>query len=531
VSTVAADYDDHLTDTERWTVTGVVMLGMIMSIIDASIVNVALPHMMGTFGANIQQIAWVVTGYTLSNVIIIPLSAWLASLVGRARLYNWSVVSFTAASALCGLAPSFGLLVAARVIQGFGAGLMMPLGQAILYEAFPPERRGASMAVFGMGIMVGPAIGPTLGGWITDNMGWRWIFYINLSIGIVATVLVAMILRDPPYLHRRTNARADLMGVVLLALGVGILQYVLDEGSDAGWFDADWVIIASTTSVVLLAAFVAWEMTHEDPAVDLSVFADTTFRSTVLINVVVGVGLMGGMFVLPVYMQNVLGLSATQTGIVLLPGAVATALSMAISGRLSDRGYAKSQVAIGLVIFGASMWMMGHLTADAGMPQLFWPQVLRGLGMGFTFVPLSVVAVYTIPKPQMGQASGMINLTRRLGGSLGIAWLAAQLDDARVARVHWLVSHVDPYRAVAREQVQMTSAALAGRGIGNPDHAALLVTYGRVAKAAADMAFQHTFILIVFLFIGSMPLLLLLRKQERDGSTAKPGGRAAHMAE
>lgn len=511
-----------MSEERPWAVTGVVMLGMTMSIIDASIVNVALPHMMGSYGVGITQIAWVVTGYTLSNVIIIPLSAWLASLFGRARLYGIAVVGFTLASAMCGVAPTFGALVAARLLQGLLAGLMMPLGQAILYEAFPPERRGASMAVFGLGVMVGPAIGPTLGGWITDNFGWPWIFYINLPIGIVAALAVLAVLRDPPYLRRRTRGdRADIVGVALLAAGVGTLQYMLEEGGGDGWFEADWVVLATGAALVLIAAFLAWELVHPDPAVDLTVFRDANFRSTVLINVVVGLGLMGGMFVLPVYLQQVLGLTATQSGLVLLPGALATAVSMVISGRLSDIGFARTQVASGILIFAAGMWWMSRLTADASMAHLLGPQILRGLGIGFTFVPLSVVAVMTIPKPQMGQASGLINLTRRLGGSIGIAFLASVLDRTTIARAGHLAGYVDPYRPVAAEQLAMTAQALAARGIADPDRAAALITWGRVMREAADLAFQHVFVMIVVLFVVSLPLLGLLSSRPREAAGAR----------
>jgi len=284
-------------------------------------------------------------------------------------------------------------------------------------------------------------------------------------------------------------------------------------------------VVATATALVLLAAFVAWELVHPDPAVDLRVFADANFRSTVLVNVVVGVGLMGGMFMLPVYLQQVLGFTATQSGFVLLPGAIATAFATMISGRMIDRGYARIQVAMGLAVFGASMLWMSRLTVDAGMADLFWPQVLRGIGMGFSFVPLAVVAVMTIPKPQMGQASGLLNLTRRLGGSIGIAWLANQLSSARVERVHWLVAHVDPYRPVAAEQLQMTSAAIAAQGLPDPETTAHLVLYGRVARAAADMAFEHTFFVITVLFIGSLPLLLLLK--QRRQAPADPGAEPA----
>lgn len=501
-----------------WAVTGVVMIGMIMSIIDASIVNVAVPHMMGTLGAGVSEISWVVTAYTLANVIFIPLSAWLGSVFGRSRLYGVAIVVFTVASVLCGIAPTLPLLIGARVLQGASAGILMPTGQAILYESFPPERRGSSMAVFGLGIMVGPAIGPTLGGWITDNYGWPWIFLINLPIGIVAAILVPMILRDPPYLRRRASARGDIVGISLLAVGLATVQYVLEKGGDDGWFQADWVVISVAGALLMLGMFVAWELDHPDPAVDLRVFADANFRAAALVNVAIGVGLMGGMFMLPLFLQQLVGFTATQTGLVLVPGALATAVAMPICGKLSDKADVRLLSGFGLVVFAASMWMMSHLDARAGTADLLIPQILRGIGMGFCFVPLSVVAMARIPREQMGQATGLFNLTRQIGGSLGVTWLASLLDSYRAGYQSHLVGWVNPYSDIVRSEVASTGAALAARGIaGDANGLAVMTMYGRVMRASAELAFRDMFLTIVVLFMASLPLLLLLRKGEKTG--------------
>lgn len=525
---VAGPPVDDAPPSNPWMITLVVMLGMMMSIIDASIVNVSVPHMMGTFGASVTEIAWVVTAYSLANVIFIPLTAWIGSVVGRSRMYGAAIAVFTVASVLCGIAPTLATLIAARVLQGAAAGLLMPAGQAILYESFPPERRGSSMAVFGLGVMVGPAVGPTLGGYITDNYGWPWIFLINLPIGIVATVLVPLVLRDPPYLKRRASAGGDIVGIVLLASGIATMQYVLEYGADASWFQTDWVVIATTATLLLLGGFVVWELDHPDPAVDLRVFADASFRTASTVNVAIGVGLMGGMFMLPLFLQQLVGFTATQTGIVLVPGALATAVAMPICGRLSDRYDPRVLSGFGLAVFALSMWMMSRLDGRAGASDLLLPQVLRGVGMGFCFVPLSVAALAQIPKERMGQATGLFTLTRSIGGSLGVAWLASLLSSYRSGHMAHLVGNVTPYSDVARGQLGMLTAGLAARGMPASSGLGLQMLYGRVARASAELAFRDMFVTIVALFLASLPLLMLVRR--RIAKPAEPGAAPAPMA-
>ncbi len=500
-----------------WLVTGVVMLGMVMSIVDSSIVNVAVPHMMGTLGAGVSEISWVVTAYVLANVVVIPLSAWLGSVFGRARLYGAAIVMFTVASALCGVAWNLPLLVVARVAQGLAAGIMMPTGQTILYEAFPPEKRGSSMAVFGLGVMVGPALGPTLGGWITDNYGWPWIFYINVPLGIVAAILVPLVLRDPPYLRRRANARGDMLGIGLLATGIVLFQYILEKGEEAGWFHSDWVVAATVLTVILLVGFVVWELEHPDPAVDLRVFSERNFSAAALVNVAIGVGLMGGMFMLPLFVQQLIGFNATQTGLVLLPGAVASAIAMPICGRLSDRGDPRLLAGFGLVVFAISMWMMSELDGRAGASDLLVPQILRGIGMAFCFLPLSVAAVARVPREQMGQATGLFNLTRSLGGSLGIAWLASLMNSFRAQHQADLVGQVSSYSEVLRGELAGLGAMAASV---DGDGMAVRMLYGRVMRASAELAFRDMYLTIVTLFLVCLPLLLLLRRAGRRPAVA-----------
>jgi DHA2 family multidrug resistance protein len=494
-----------------WMVTLVVMLGMMMSIIDASIVNVSVPHMMGTLGASVSEISWVITAYSLANVILIPLSAWLGALLGRSRLYGAAIVVFTVASALCGLAPSLAALVGARVLQGAAAGILMPVGQAILYESFPPEKRGSSMAVFGLGVMVGPAVGPTLGGWITDNYGWPWIFLINIPIGILGAVLVPMFLRDPAYLARRTGV--DVVGIALLATGLSMVQYLLEKGEDAGWFQSDFIVFGGVLAVLLLAGFVVWELDHPEPAVELRVFKDASFRAAALVNVAIGVGLMGGLFMLPLFLQQLLGFNATQSGLVLVPGALATAVAMPICGRLSDRSDPRILSGFGIVVFAASMWMMSRLDSRSGAADLLIPQILRGIGMGFCFVPLSVAALARIPQAQMGQATGLFTLTRQVGGSLGVAWLASLLGSYRAGHYAHLVGNITEYTP------QVRAALTSPYGIA--------MLNGRVMRASVELAFRDMFVVVVELFFASLPLLFLLRRREAGAAAPPPGAHAA----
>jgi DHA2 family multidrug resistance protein len=505
-----------------WTVTAVVMLGMIMSIIDASIVNVAVPHMMGSLGASISEVSWVVTSYALANVVIIPLAAWVNSVVGRARMYFLSVILFTVASVVCGLATGLGVLVAARFAQGMAAGIMMPTGQAILYESFPPHERGTSMAIFGLGIMVGPAIGPTLGGWITDNHGWPWIFFINLPIGIVAAILVPIFLKDPPYLRRRASARGDLIGVLLLASGVGLFQLLVDQGEDLGWFHSDPFVLGAVASVLLLVGFVAWELDHPDPAVDLHVFRDRNFATASAVNVAVGVGLMGGLFMLPLFLQQMLGFNAMQSGLILVPGAIATAVAMPICGRLSDRMDPRILTVSGLLVFAASMAMMSRLDASAGARDLLLPQILRGFGMAFCFVPLSVTAMARMSQARMGQASGLFNLTRQIGGSVGVAWLASRLSALRAQHTADLAAGLDAFDPDVQAALQGTTAAMSARGapLDQAREMALRFLDFRVLGGAAELAFRDIFLTIVVLFVLSAPLLLFLRRTARGGTVA-----------
>lgn len=403
-------------------ITLTVMLGLIMAIIDTSIVNVALNNMAGTLGASIDEIGWVATGYILATVIVMPLNGWFTARFGRRNFYLVCLLIFTIASFMCGTANNVWLLVFYRVIQGLGGGALQPTAQAILFESYPPEKRSGAMAIFGLGAMVGPAIGPTLGGVIVDNFSWPLIFFINIPIGIVAVFMTLRYIKDPTYVVRDASP-IDWIGLSLLTAGIASLQYVLERGQQDDWFSSQTIQILSVVAVLGIIAFVVRELLDPKPLVDLKVFKSRSFAAGNIIGIVSGFGLYGLNLVLPLFFQNALGFDATTTGLALLPGAIATAISMPIAGRLVTKIDGRISIAAGLAMFGIGSWMLGSLNASAGYWDIFWPRNIQGFALGFLFVPLTTATLAEIPRATMSNATGLYTLVRQLGGSLGIAIL------------------------------------------------------------------------------------------------------------
>src|ERR1700679_2781638 len=381
-------------------ITVTVMLGVLMAVIDASIVNVALNTMAGNLGASVDEIGWVTTGYILSQVIVMPLNGWLTARFGRRNFYAAALAVFTIASFLCGTAGSVWVLVVYRVIQGIGGGALQPVAQAILFESYPPERRAGAVAIFGIGALVGPAIGPVLGGYFIDNFSWPLSFYVNVPIGIVATIMTFLYIRNPSYVKRDT-APMDVVALGLLAAGLGALQYVLEQGQRLDWFSSSLVVNLTIFSVIAIAAFVIRELRVSNPLVDLRVFASRAFSAGNLIGIVSGFGLYGTALVLPLFLQNVLGFTPTDAGLALVPGAFATMLSLPLASRATRHADSRLLIAIGLAIFAVGAWWMGSLNQDAGYWDVFWPRALQGFSIGFLFVPLSTSTLSEIPNDRM----------------------------------------------------------------------------------------------------------------------------------
>ncbi|HEY5257416.1 MAG TPA: MDR family MFS transporter [Candidatus Baltobacteraceae bacterium] len=471
----------------RALITITVMLGLIMAIIDATIVNVALNNIGGNLGASTDEVAWIATGYILANVIVMPLNGWLTAYFGRKRFYAASLALFTIASLLCGTAHSIWQLVFYRVIQGFGGGALQPTAQAILFETYPPAKRGAAMAIFGLGAMVGPAIGPVLGGYLIDNASWPVIFFINIPIGIVAFLMTLSFIPNPHFIVR-SKAGIDWLGLGLLSMGLAALQYVLEQGERNDWWSSSTITLLAVLSAVSLLIFLWKTLRDKHPLVDLRVFRFPSFTFGCIIGTIMGFGLFGTSLVLPLFFQTILGFTATDTGLALLPGAAATAVSMVIAGRLIGKMDARILVALGILIFAGSTWAMSDLTAQAGYWDVFYPRIFQGLALGFLFVPLSTVTLGAVPIGELAGATGVNTLLRQLGGSLGIAILTTLL--AHETAVAW---------NVLASGVTQTH----GYDVGT--------LTGMVAQQSAVIGYSYLFRICSIVFVLSVPLVFFLK--------------------
>ena len=491
-------------------VTITTMLGLIMAIIDTSIVNVALSNMAGTLGASIDEIGWVATGYILAQVIVMPLNGWLTARFGRRNFYAACILIFTVSSFLCGTATSVWQLVAYRVLQGVGGGALQPTAQAILFESYPPEKRSGAMAIFGLGAMVGPAIGPTLGGYLVDNYSWPLIFWINLPIGIAAFVMTLAFIKDQSYVKRSTNP-VDWFGLGLLIAGVGSLQYVLERGQTEDWFGSQTIVVMSIIAAVTIVAFIIRQLNDEVPLVDLSVFRSRSFTAGNIIGVVSGFGLFGSALMMPLYFQNVMGFTAMGTGLALLPGAIATAVSLPLAGRIAKWVDQRIVIAFGLGTFALGCWLVGNLNQQADFNDTLLPRAIQGFALGFMWVPVTTAMLGDISRAKMAGATGVSTLVRQLGGSLGIAIL--QLIETR---------DQDSAYATLASGITMANQSVANmlHGAANQS-AALANVFGMVMLNAETIAYNDVFRLCAVVFVISIPSVLLLRG--KPNTTGAPG--------
>jgi MFS transporter, DHA2 family, multidrug resistance protein len=481
----------HRDDAPVALITITVMLGLIMAIIDSTIVNVALNTIGGNLGASVDEVSWIATGYILASVVVMPLNGWLTAYLGRKRFYAASLALFTVASLLCGTATNITQLVIYRVIQGIGGGALQPTAQAIMFETYPPDKRGNAMAIFGLGAMVGPAIGPLLGGYIVDNASWPLIFYINIPIGIVAFLMTMMFIPNPKYIER-PKAGLDWIGLGLMTTGLASLQYVLERGEHDDWYDSSTIAILTVVSVVALALFI-WRMLRErHPLVNLQVFRHSSFTIGNILGIISGFGLFGTALILPLFFQTILGFTAFDTGLALLPGALSTAVSMIIVGRLLNRIDARASIAFGFLVFGFSTWMLGGLTTDAGFWDVFWPRLIQGFGLGFLFVPLSTVSLGDIPNSEMAGATGVYTLVRQIGGSFGIAILTTLL-------VH--------QTAVAWNVLASGVTQTHGYSVG--------ALTSMVAQQSSMIAYNYLFRVTAIVFALAAPLVLFIKVKPR----------------
>jgi DHA2 family multidrug resistance protein len=471
-----------------------------MAVIDTSIVNVALDTMAGNLGSSLEEIGWVTTGYILSQVIVMPLNGWLTARFGRRNFYAASLLVFTVASFMCGTATSVWLLVVYRVIQGIGGGALQPTAQAILFESYPPERRAGAMAIFGLGAMVGPAIGPVLGGYIVDNYSWPLIFYVNVPIGIIAIVMTVLYIRTPSYV-KRDNSPLDVVALALLTAGMASLQYVLQQGQQLDWFSSDHIVIFTIVSVVAITAFVIRELRDPNPLVNLRVFHSRAFSAGNILSIVMGFGLYGTALILPLFLQNVLGFTPTDAGLALVPGALATMVSIMLAPRLLRFIDPRVMIAAGLAIFAVGAWWMGGLDQYAGYWDVFGPRALQGLALGFLFVPLSTTTLSEVSNALMANATGIYTLVRQLGGSLGIAvllFLQTRFEDTAYAGLASSVTLQNANVAHAVWQHVLSPVQL----------------FGMVTTNATVISYDMVLRLCGIVFALSIPLVLLLRAKQ-----------------
>lgn len=498
----------------KWIIAGSVMVGTIMAVLDTTIVNVALPSISGTMGATIEQITWVVTGYILANVIIMPLVALLSQRFGRKNFYLANVVIFTLASMACGLARNLPMMVFFRALQGIGGGVLLTVSQAILRETFPPEEQGTAMGIFGLGVVLAPAFGPTLGGWLIDKYSWPWIFYINVPIGIINLILVSRFVEDPSYLIRK-KGDIDWLGLALMITGLGALQLMLEEGQRNDWFQSGYIVRLTITAVFGLTLFVWRELTARNPAVNLRILRNVSFASATALGGILGIALNGSLFLLPLFLQNLLGYPAMKSGLALMPRSLAMAVIMPIGGRFYNKLGPRLLVGAGLIVTGLSFWDLSHLTSQVGFMDILWPQVWQGVGFSLIFVALSTAALATIPRPDVTAATGLYNVSRQVFGSVGIAVAATQLT-AGVTTYHAILAErAGQANATAIGWLSQTTAAMmarTGADFATARMQALKLLDLMVTREATVLSYNRVFVLVSMLFIFALPLVFLLKR-------------------
>jgi len=487
------------------------MFGTFMVVLDTTVVNVSLSHIAGSLSATIEESTWVLTSYIAANAIILPMTGWLASFFGRKRLFIGATIGFTVASMFCGIAPNLPALIVFRVLQGATGGVMQPLSQAVLLEAFPPQDRGKAMGFWGLGIVVAPILGPVLGGWLTDNYSWRWVFYINIPVGAVAVILTRMFVFDPPYLRRVTTA-IDYWGLILLAIGFGALQITLDKGQEEDWFSSRLIITLAMAAIAGLVIFCWRELRSHDPILDLHVFKHRTFTVGTILMTMLGLVLFGSLILLPIMLQTLFGYPSLQAGIAMAPRGIGSFVAMPLIGLLTAKVDARKLVAGGLALGGWTLIWLGRLNLQAGYWDFFWPQVLQGFALGMLFVPLTTGAMADLSREEIGNASTLFNLVRNVGGAVGIALISTLLTRVRIAHHETLASHVTIYDAGVQSMYRQFQQMFQMRGAIAPDLAAAAAINGLVQRQASLLAFIDMFRLLGVVFLVLIPVVFLMRR-------------------
>jgi len=509
-----------MTKWTKWIIALTVMLPTLIEIVDTSVVNVSLDHIRGSLSAGLDESTWTITSYLVSNAIIIPITGWLSKVFGRKRYLIFSIALFTISSFFCGAAWSLGSLVVFRVFQGIGGGALQPISQSILLESFPPKQHGMAMAVFGVGIMFGPIVGPVLGGWITDNWSWHWILYINIPIGIISVLMAMFFITDPPYM-KRTAMRIDYWGLMLLVIGLGSLQIVLDKGQRENWFSSNFIFWLSIIAGTALVLFVIVEFFAEHPVVDLRALRNISFSTGNVVMFFTFFCLFASIVMLPVYLQTLMGYTSTLAGMVLGPGGIATLIAMPLAGRLVTKVNPKGLLALGLAICAYSTFLMSQFNLYADFNTLIWPRIVLGVGMGLLFIPLTTLTLSTIKKEAMGNATGIYNLLRNLGGSFGVAFVTTMLERREQFHQVRLVEHLTPFDRNYQLALDHSSRILQYKGVVPlSQQAGQGVIYRELLRQASMLSFNDIFRVVSVILLCVMPLVLLIRR----GKTDAPAG-------
>jgi DHA2 family multidrug resistance protein len=499
-----------------WLIALGVMLATFMQVLDTSIANIALPHIAGSLSATPDEATWVLTSYLVSNAIILPMTGWLGNYFGRKRLFIFCVALFTLASALCGAAPTLPLLILARIFQGVGGGAMVPIAQAVLLESFPASKRGMAMAIFTQGVVVAPIIGPTLGGWITDNYSWRWVFYINLPVGVLAILLAQWLVEDPPYIKRNLKAAIDFIGFGLLAIWLATLQIVLDKGQEADWFGSEWIRWFVAISTVAMIAFIARELTVKHPLVDLRILKNRNFAVGVMLITIIVAILYGTTVELPLFLQTLMGYPALQSGYALSPRGIGAFFTTILVGQLVGRVRNRWLMCIGFPVLALASFMLSDINLQVSEAAVIWPSVINGIAISFIFVPLTTAAVGHLPQAQMGNATGLYNLMRNLGGSMGIAFVTTMIERGTQMHQALMVGHLTPANPAFTHRLALLQHTLA-RHTDPADAAnqAYNLIYQTLNRQAHLWAFVDNFRLFGWLALGCIPLIFLFKRVRR----------------
>jgi MFS transporter, DHA2 family, multidrug resistance protein len=500
-----------------WLIAVTVMLATFMEVLDTSVANVALPHIAGNLSASVDESTWVLTSYLVSNAIVLPLTGWFSTLFGRKRFYIACVVLFTISSFLCGLAPSLPLLVLFRIIQGAGGGGLQPISQAILVDHFPKERQGMAMAIYGMGVVVAPTVGPTLGGWITDSFSWRWIFFLNVPIGVISVLMTSLLITDPPHIVRKTikqGLKIDFIGLGLLSVGLGFAQIVLDKGERDDWFGSRFIITATIVAVVALAAMVFWELRTKDPVIELHLLTNRNFLISTSMMFVLGVVLYGTTVLLPILLQTLMGYTAMQSGWVLAPGGSVLLLALPLVGWLLSRVEARWLVVFGLIVMAGGLFQLSNFNLDVSMRTPIWDWVISRAGAAFLFVPINVMGFYFVPKEQINSATGLINLARNVGGSMGISFVTTWLDRRAQFHQQVLAAHVQPGSITYQQTMHAITNTLTSHGMnaGPASMQAQGMIYGQLQRQAQMLSFVDNFWLMGVVCLAVIPVMFLMKK-------------------